>query len=92
MRIRPCPGRTDSIWVGSAPYVIETEGDADVRERIDELAAGGDQGHDHDQRYQGKNQRVFDHALAGLPETESDQHPTRKLHMVALMFENRFMS
>ena len=49
----------------------------DVRVEVDHLATGGDQGHDHDQGYQGEDEGVLDHSLSRLGATYQGQHPTR---------------
>jgi hypothetical protein len=46
--------------------VVVAHGGRDVRERVDQLSASRDQRDDHDQRDQGKDERVLNHSLAFL--------------------------
>src|SRR5437879_7271746 len=57
-----CPLREES-----APYVVVTHCRADVGEQIYELAACRDQRDDDDERTEGQDERVLNHALSRLP-------------------------
>ncbi len=72
--------------------MVETHRPDDVGVKVDHLAARRDQRHDDDKRDQGKDEREFDHSLAGLQGEPRLQQPTLYRQRVVVMFENRLMS
>ena len=72
---------------GLATYVVAAHGRGDVGVEVGHLVAGQQQNHYDHQDDQGKDQSVFDQRLAPAFESRPGQHPTWKLHIVAVMLE-----
>src|ERR1700716_3360380 len=71
-----------------AGLVVERVGD--VGEEVLDLAAGGYQHHDHDQRDQDQDEGVFDHPLATLVEAKRKPEPAH-VPSASDTFESMFL-